>query len=82
MSATPIKRAYDNSEVKEKPKPSTPQKAVEDFIKANKAVLNWSSYVAPLLKNKYDKNLPAELSDDEARELFEILKNKVKEDNL
>lgn len=86
VSAPPIKRAYDNSEVKEKPKTennsSTPQKIVEDFIKTNKAVLNWSSYVAPLLKNKYEKNLPAELADDEARELLEILKNKIKEDNL
>lgn len=86
VSAPPIKRAYDNSEVKEKPKtenkPSSPQKAVEDYIKANKAVLNWSSYVAPLLKNKYEKNLPAELADDEAKELLEILKNKVKEENL
>ena len=86
VSTPPIKRAYDNSEVKEKPKtenkPSTPQKAVEDFIKTNKTVLNWSSYVAPLLKNKYEKNLPAELADDEARELLEILKNKIKEDNL
>jgi hypothetical protein len=81
-----IKRAYDNSEVKEKPKTennaSTPQKIVEDFIKTNKTVLNWSSYVAPLLKNKYEKNLHAELADDEARELLEILKNKIKEDNL
>ena len=38
VSAPPIKRAYDNSEVKEKPKtenkPSSPQKAVEDYIKA------------------------------------------------
>lgn len=85
-----INRAVDNStakppitrtEVENKPK-TTPQSEVEEFIKANKTKLSWQAFVAPLIQNKYEKRLPAELGDDEARELLAILKNKVKEDEL
>lgn len=85
-----ISRAIDNStakpkitrtEVENKPK-TTPQSELEEFIKANKTKLSWQAYVAPLIQNKYEKRLPAELGDDEARELLEILKNKVKEEDL
>ena len=55
---------------------------LEDFIKANKTKLSWQSFVAPLIQNKYEKRLPAELNNDEAIELLAILKNKIKEDEL
>ena len=89
-SVETIKRAVDNStpkptitrtEVENKPK-TTPQSEVEEFIKANKTKLSWQAFVAPLIQSKYEKRLPAELGDDEARELLEILKNKVKEEDL
>lgn len=89
-SVCTISRAIENStvkpkitrtEVENKPK-TTPQIELEEFIKANKTKLSWQAYVAPLIQNKYEKRLPAELGDDEARELLAILKNKVKEEDL